>query len=169
MKIKSAEDIKIYWGQYASKEARRERFERIYTLYIQEGLSLQQIADQFGISKQRVHQILLKESKEPELLAVKKRADMVERNTWRTKEMGTISYSHCPQGYPWNFEGVVRVLEDLNVSISGIAPGVIGGSGIYITESGGVSKKSSELGIPAWMLAEEGFRHEQRTLRKASP
>jgi predicted DNA-binding protein YlxM (UPF0122 family) len=87
MKIKSAEDIKIYWGQYASTEARQERFERIYTLYIQEGFSLQQIADQFGISKQRVHQILLKESKEPELLAIKKRADMVERNTWRTKEI----------------------------------------------------------------------------------
>jgi transposase len=87
MQIKSKEDVQTYWGQYASKEARRERFERIYTLYIQEGFSLQQIADQFGISKQRVHQILLKESKEPELLAVKKRADMLERNTWRTKEI----------------------------------------------------------------------------------
>jgi len=28
-------------------------------------------------------------------------------------------------------------------------------------------QKSSEIGVPAWMLAEEGFRHEQRTLRKA--
>jgi len=55
MKIKSKEDVKTYWGQYASKEARRERFERIYTLYIQEGYSLQQIADRFAISKQRVH------------------------------------------------------------------------------------------------------------------
>lgn len=87
MLIKSKEDCKTYWGQYASKEARMERFERIYTLYVQEGLSLQQIADQFGISKQRVHQILLKEANEPELLAIKKRADMVERNTWRTKEI----------------------------------------------------------------------------------
>ena len=64
-----------------------ERFERIYTLYIQDGLSLQQIADQFGISKQRVHQILLKEANEPELLAIKRRADLVEKNTWRTKEI----------------------------------------------------------------------------------
>ena len=87
MKIKSKEDCKTYWGQYASREARMERFERIYTLYVQEGLSLQQIADKFEISKQRVHQILLKESNEPELLAIKKRADMVERNTWRTKEI----------------------------------------------------------------------------------
>jgi transposase len=87
MQIQSKEDVQTYWGQYASKEARKERFERIYTLYIQEGFSLQQIADQFGISKQRVHQILLKESNEPELLAVKKRADMLERNTWRTKEI----------------------------------------------------------------------------------
>jgi transposase len=87
MQTKSKEDVQTYWGQYASKEARKERFERIYTLYIQEGFSLQKIADQFGISKQRVHQILLKESNEPELLAVKKRADMLERNTWRTKEI----------------------------------------------------------------------------------
>jgi len=87
MKIKTKEDVQQYWGQYASREARMERFERIYTLYIQEGLSLQQIADQFGISKQRVHQILLKEANEPELLAIKRRADIVERNTWRTKEI----------------------------------------------------------------------------------
>lgn len=87
MKIKSQEDVAVYWGQYASKEQRQERFERIYTLYIQEGWTLQQIADEFSISKQRVHQILLKESKEPELLAIKKRADMRERNTWRTKEI----------------------------------------------------------------------------------
>lgn len=87
MQIKSKEDCSKYWGQYASREARLERFERIYTLYIHEGLSLQQIAERFGISKQRVHQILLKEANEPELLAIKKRADMVERNTWRTKEI----------------------------------------------------------------------------------
>lgn len=87
MQIKSKENVQTYWGQYASKEARKERFERIYTLYIQEGYSLQQIADEFGISKQRVHQILIKESEEPEMLAIKKRADMVERNTWRTKEI----------------------------------------------------------------------------------
>jgi len=87
MKIKTAEDVRQYWGQYASKEARLERFERIYALYIQEGLSLQQIADKFDISKQRVHQILLKEANEPELLAIKKRADLIERNTWRTKEI----------------------------------------------------------------------------------
>jgi hypothetical protein len=58
--------------------------------------------------------------------------------------VGTISYSRCPYGYSSNFEGVVRVLEDLNTSISGIqgggggggASGVVGGSGIYITISG---------------------------------
>jgi transposase len=87
MKITSIEDTSKYWGQYATKEARLQRFERIYTLYIQEGLSLQQIADKFEISKQRVHQILLKEANEPELLAIKKRADMLERNTWRSKEI----------------------------------------------------------------------------------
>lgn len=57
--------------------------------------------------------------------------------------VGTTSYSRCPVGYPWNFEGVVRALEDLNTTVSGIqgggggsASGIVGGSGIYITESG---------------------------------
>ena len=59
--------------------------------------------------------------------------------------VGTISYSRCPYGYPNNFEGVVRVLEDLNTSISGIqgggggggsASGIVAGSGIYVSISG---------------------------------
>lgn len=57
--------------------------------------------------------------------------------------VGTVSYSRCPYGYPSNFEGVVRVLEDLNTTISGIqgggggsASGIVGGSGIYIVQSG---------------------------------
>lgn len=29
-------------------------------------------------------------------------------------------------------------------------------------------QKGSELNVPAWMLAEEGFRHEQQTVRKPS-
>ena len=60
--------------------------------------------------------------------------------------VGTISYSRCPYGYPSNFEGVVRALEDLNATVSGISTeatavvsGVVGGSGIYITVSGGTS------------------------------
>jgi hypothetical protein len=59
--------------------------------------------------------------------------------------VGTTSFSRCPYGYPYNFEGVVRALEDLNTSISGItgggggggsASGIVGGSGIYVTTSG---------------------------------
>jgi hypothetical protein len=57
--------------------------------------------------------------------------------------VGTTSYSRCPVGYPWNFEGIVRALEDLNTTVSGIqgggggsASGIVSGSGIYITESG---------------------------------
>lgn len=58
--------------------------------------------------------------------------------------VGTVSYSRCPYGYPSNFEGVVRVLEDLNTTVSGIqggggggsASGIVGGSGIYIVQSG---------------------------------
>ncbi len=58
--------------------------------------------------------------------------------------VGTISYSKCPYGYDANFNGLVRALEDLNTSISGIqgggggstASGIVAGSGIYITQSG---------------------------------
>ena len=60
--------------------------------------------------------------------------------------VGTVSYSRCPYGYPWNFEGVVRALEDLNTTVSGISTqatavvsGLVAGSGIYITPSGGSS------------------------------
>ena len=53
--------------------------------------------------------------------------------------VGTVSYSRCPYGYGYNFEGVVRVLEDLNTTISGIQGGggdIAAGSGIYFTASG---------------------------------
>jgi hypothetical protein len=53
--------------------------------------------------------------------------------------VGTTSYSRCAIGYPWNFEGIVRALEDLNTTISGIQGGganVVAGSGIYTTISG---------------------------------
>jgi len=56
--------------------------------------------------------------------------------------VGTSSYSRCSYGYPSNFEGVVRALEDLNTSISGISGGgggsanIAAGSGIYFTASG---------------------------------
>jgi len=60
--------------------------------------------------------------------------------------VGTVSYSRCPYGYPHSFEGIVRALEDLNTTMSGISTeasavvsGVVGGSGIYITVSGGTS------------------------------
>ncbi len=56
--------------------------------------------------------------------------------------VGTVSYSRCPYGYEPNFDGVVRALEDLNTSISGISGGgggasdILPGSGIYFTSSG---------------------------------
>ena len=54
--------------------------------------------------------------------------------------VGTVSYSRCPYGYGYNFEGVVRVLEDLNTTISGIQGGgggdIAAGSAIYFTASG---------------------------------
>ena len=59
--------------------------------------------------------------------------------------VGTTSFTRCPYGYAPNFEGVVRALEDLNSTASGItagggggstASGIVGGSGIYITQSG---------------------------------
>ncbi len=60
--------------------------------------------------------------------------------------VGTTSFTRCPYGYAPNFEGVVRALEDLNSTASGItagggggggsASGIVSGSGIYITQSG---------------------------------
>jgi hypothetical protein len=65
--------------------------------------------------------------------------------------VGTVSYSRCPYGYGYNFEGVVRVLEDLNTTISGISSGsnILAGSGIYIQPSG----ESVEVGVNAVGLA----------------
>jgi hypothetical protein len=70
--------------------------------------------------------------------------EVIEELIGTVSGVGTTSYSRCPYGYPWNFEGVVRALEDLNTSISGIsggggggtASGIVAGSGIYITQSG---------------------------------
>lgn len=60
--------------------------------------------------------------------------------------VGTVSYSKCPHGYEANFLGLVRALEDLNTTVSGISTqatavvsGLVAGSGIYITPSGGSS------------------------------
>jgi len=54
--------------------------------------------------------------------------------------VGSISYSRCPYGYDGNFNGLVRALEDLNTTISGIQAGgggdIAAGSGIYFTASG---------------------------------
>lgn len=57
--------------------------------------------------------------------------------------VGTVSYSRCPYGYEANFNGLVRALEDLNTTVSGITGGgggggteIQAGSGIYLTTSG---------------------------------
>ena len=67
--------------------------------------------------------------------------------------VGTVSYSRCPYGYPSNFEGVVRVLEDLNTTISGInigsvdpiGSGLVAGSGIFVSVSGGYGIIQSQI------------------------
>ena len=87
MKIKSKEDVQRYWGHFASPEARRERFSMLYSMYVNDGLSLQQIAIKMNISRQRVHQILIREAREPELQVIKKRADLIAQNSWRDKEI----------------------------------------------------------------------------------
>ena len=57
--------------------------------------------------------------------------------------VGTVSYSRCPYGYDPNWNGLVRAIEDLNTTISGIqggggigVSGLAPGSGIYFTPSG---------------------------------
>ena len=68
--------------------------------------------------------------------------------------VGTISYSRCPYGYSNSFEGIVRALEDLNASVSGIQGGgggggsnVVAGSGIYITNSGVYDIINADYGV----------------------
>lgn len=61
--------------------------------------------------------------------------------------LGTRSFAYCPGGYPWSFEGVVRALEDLNVTMSGIAPNITAGSGVYIVESGAYSVINADYGV----------------------
>ena len=64
--------------------------------------------------------------------------------------VGTVSYSRCPYGYDANFDGIVRALEDLNTSISGIQgggggpEGILPGSGIYVQP---VASGEVEIGI----------------------
>lgn len=60
--------------------------------------------------------------------------------------VGTSSFTIDPSGYASNFEGIVQCVEDLNFTLSGlfssavvILSGVVGGSGIYVTPSGGTS------------------------------
>lgn len=66
--------------------------------------------------------------------------EVIEEIIGTVSGVGTVSYSRCPYGYPWNFEGVVRALEDLNTSISGISGGggltISAGSGIYLSDGG---------------------------------
>lgn len=60
--------------------------------------------------------------------------------------VGTSSFTIDPSGYASNFEGIVQCIEDLNFTLSGlfansivIVSGIVGGSGIYVTPSGGTS------------------------------
>jgi hypothetical protein len=60
--------------------------------------------------------------------------------------VGTSTFTIDPSGYASNFEGIVQCIEDLNFTLSGlfassvvIVSGIVGGSGIYVTPSGGTS------------------------------
>ena len=66
--------------------------------------------------------------------------------------VGTVSYSKCAQGYEANFLGLVRALEDLNTTVSGIRTtavaiisGVAGGNGVTVTASGSTAVISTNL------------------------
>ena len=72
--------------------------------------------------------------------------DVVTEIIYTVSGVGTVSFMMDPSGYAANFDGVVQILEDLNLTISGISTqassvvsGVVGGSGVYITASGGSS------------------------------
>ena len=67
--------------------------------------------------------------------------------------VGTVSYSKCNYGYEPSFGGLVRALEDLNTTISGIqgggggvpGSGIVAGSGIYLAQSGSFVEVGTNL------------------------
>ena len=71
--------------------------------------------------------------------------DVIDEIIATLSGVGTASFSRCPVGYTYNFEGVVRALEDLNLTASGIIAGadIVAGSGISIVSSGNYEIVSS--------------------------
>ena len=71
--------------------------------------------------------------------------DVIDEIIATLSGVGTASFSRCPVGYTYNFEGVVRALEDLNLTASGIIAGadIVAGSGISIVSSGNYEVVSS--------------------------
>jgi len=66
-------------------DQRRTRFCQIYELYL-DGLSLREISAQYGISYERVRQILKKGSTSEEYKIIKAAADRRRSRTWQTTE-----------------------------------------------------------------------------------
>jgi len=71
--------------------------------------------------------------------------DVIDEIIATLSGVGTASFSRCAVGYTYNFEGVVRALEDLNLTASGIIAGadIVAGSGISIVSSGNYEVVSS--------------------------
>lgn len=68
-----------------TSDQRRRRFCQIYELYL-DGLSLRDISAKYGISYERVRQILKKGSTTEEYKAIKAAADRRRSRTWQTTE-----------------------------------------------------------------------------------
>lgn len=92
------------------RRLRRERFEEMYELYM-EGEKLTVIGEKFGISKQRVNQILRAAASDEEYSLIKRESERRKVSTWRDREIINL----LDNGYTCN-----NVAGILNISLSAV-------------------------------------------------
>jgi transposase-like protein len=68
------------------RRIRREKFEQMYELYM-EGKTLTEIGNVFGISKQRVNQILRAAASDEEYSVIKRESERRRSSTWQDCEV----------------------------------------------------------------------------------
>lgn len=92
------------------RRLRREKFEEMYELYM-EGATLTVIGEKFGISKQRVNQILRAASSDEEYSLIKRESERRKSSTWHDREIINLLDSGCTCN---------KISTILNISLSAV-------------------------------------------------
>lgn len=92
------------------RRLRREKFEEMYELYM-DGAKLTVIGEKFGISKQRVNQILRAAASDEEYSLIKRESDRRRNSTWQDREIINL----LDNGYT-----CYNVSTILNISLSAV-------------------------------------------------